>query len=131
MAKIIEFTIIAVLLACWQASANDTEKAQFVKCKTSDCRYKIKIDGQLYTFVSSTSDDLNREVNDIFDQLEKEKAKETQPFCITGKKIIMKSKKIGEGKLFKISSIGEVKMKERTSVPHRSNESAMNGSCGI
>jgi hypothetical protein len=130
MARIIEITIITILCASWQAFANDTQKAKFVKCAKSDCRYKIKIDGELYTFVSSTSDDLNREVNEIFNELEKEKVKETEPFCITGKKIIMKSKKLVD-KMFKISSIGEVKMKERTSVPHRSNESSMGSACGI
>ncbi|MEQ1875493.1 MAG: hypothetical protein ABL958_02530 [Bdellovibrionia bacterium] len=130
MARIIEFTILAVLLMSWQAFAGDTQKGQFVKCSKTDCRYKIKIDGELYTFVSSTSDDLNREVNEIFDELEKEKVKETQPFCITGKKIVMKSKKLAD-KMFKISSIGEVKMKEKTSTPHRSNESAMSSACGI
>ena len=128
MARIIEFTIITVLLFSWQAFAKDTGK--FVKCAKSDCRYKIKIDGELYTFVSSTNDELNKEVNEIFDELEKEKIKETDEFCITGKKIVMKSKKLSD-RMFKISSIGEVKMKEKKSTPHRSNEVDMATACGI
>ena len=134
MARIIEFTIIAVLLVSWQAFGGELlskKNGQFVKCKTSDCRYKVKVDGVVYTFVSSTSEDLNQEVYSILDELEKEKAAASDTFCVTGKKIIMKSKKISDGKLFKFSSIGPVKLKSKTTIPHRSNEAEMDQSCGL
>jgi hypothetical protein len=133
MARIIETTIIATLLlsgwAAWGGQVTD-RSARFVKCKSHDCSYKIKVDGATYKIVSSSQFELDNEVQNIFDELEKEKAKASKAFCVTGKIISLHSKKISGDSFFKISSIGPVALKEKQSQPRRSHEAPM-GECAF
>jgi hypothetical protein len=130
MAKIIESVLLIGLLLGWNAYAEETEpRGKFVKCsKSSDCRYKLKIGSDTYRVVSSGAEQLDNEVQNIFDELEKQKAAESPEFCVTGKPIIINSKKIKDGSMFKITSIGEIKLKEKTTSAHRSKDAPM-GSC--
>jgi hypothetical protein len=135
MGKIIELTMLATLLlfsfAAWGGAQVTDTSAKFIKCpKGSDCNYKIKVSGGTYKVVSSNEFNLDNEVQTIYDDLDKQKASESKPFCVTGRIISISSKKIKGGSFFKISSLGPIDLKERKSSPQRSHEAPM-GQCAF
>src|ERR1041385_8769931 len=87
MKRILGTIFLSVFFVCAMAEADQVtdHKATFVKCPKSDCQYKVKVNGEVYKIVSSSEFELDNEVQSIFSDLEKETAKESKPFCVTGK----------------------------------------------